>query len=413
MTDTAKHPVKEVRIVAINFDPEVAGIAPYVTALAREMSKSAQVEVVTTMPHYPEWIKRPAPRREQQASSRNSGFFVRRVWHYVPKKMSFIGRFVMEVTFAFSALAHRGRGPGILLVVSPSLVSSFALLIKSRLVCPDQTRILWIQDLYAAGLTQKYGLASPVTKLFVKIESQAIKLATRVAVIHPRFKAFAEESLHARPSSVQVIRNWSHVQAKPSPGSQKVREKYNLGGRSTLVCHAGNMGYKQGLENVIEAAKTAHLNAFDIEFVLIGDGNQRHELEKQALGLTNVHFLDLLPEQELMEVLAESDVLLICERTGMREMALPSKFTTYLTAQKPILLCSDKESVMAEELSLSGAGLRVDADAPGQLIQGVQQIVGDENLSETFIENGQRHLHMYLTPESAFAAFDELLTKTS
>ena len=173
------------------------------------------------------------------------------------------------------------------------------------------------------------------------------------------------------------------------------------------------MGYKQGLENVIEAAKTAHLNALDIDFVLIGDGNQRQDLEKLAEGLTNVHFLDLLPEQELMAVLAESDVLLICERTGMREMALPSKFTTYLTAQKPILLCSDKESVMAEELSMSGAGLRVEADEPDQLIQGVQQIVGDENLSRKYIENGRKHLQRYLTPESAFAAFEELLAKTS
>ena len=400
-------------IIGINFAPELSGIAPYTSSLAQHLAKNQDVNVLTTMPHYPEWVKRPAPKFELQAHGAASKLTIRRVWHFVPSRLGFVSRFVMEISFAFSLLGERlGRNKQ-LIAVSPSLIGSLAILAKSRLVSRKTKRILWIQDLYSAGLLQAKGKGSPVTKIFLALEKAAVSLADEVVVIHHRFGDYVTSQLGAPAAKVIVIRNWSHVQAKPSTGAQKVRERYNLGAHSTLVCHAGNMGYKQGLENVIEAAKTAHLNSFDIEFVLIGDGNQRHELEKQAQGLTNVHFLDLLTEQELMEVLAESDVLLICERTGMREMALPSKFTTYLTAQKPILLCSDKESVMAEELSLSGAGLRVDADAPGQLIQGVQQIVGDEGLSREYIENGRKHLQRYLTAESAFAAFEELLAKTS
>jgi glycosyltransferase involved in cell wall biosynthesis len=58
------------------------------------------------------------------------------------------------------------------------------------------------------------------------------------------------------------------------------------------VClDAGNTGFKQALDNVVEAARS--LASMPVLFVLMGDGNQRAELERlvNSYSLSNVVFL--------------------------------------------------------------------------------------------------------------------------
>ena len=71
----------------------------------------------------------------------------------------------------------------------------------------------------------------------------------------------------------------------------------------TVALHAGNMGVKQGLENVVEAARLADARGLPIRFVLLGDGNQREALLARAQGITRLQFLDALPEADFQATL--------------------------------------------------------------------------------------------------------------
>ena len=396
-------------LVCINFAPELAGIAPYTASLATYLSNSVNVNVVTTMPHYPEWSKKPASKKEITPTNRGHYLEVKRVWHFVPSRMNFAARLFMELSFALSAVATKWEGDGPIVVVSPSLIASVFSLLKAKAIRPRARRILWIQDLYTAGLLQKYGPSSPVTTFFMLLERQAIRLADRVVVIHPRFSAFVQDQLKAEPEKVSVVRNWSHFRASPDENPSVIRARYGLSDSSVVVCHAGNMGFKQGLGNVVEAARLASTGINPVHFLLVGNGNQRKALEAQAKGLENILFVDSVSDTELANLMGASDVLLINELAGMREMALPSKFTTYLTAGKPVLLASDAESIMAEELEASGAGIRVDADSPEKLLEGVAALVADEQSRAVYAASGETHLEKYLTAESAYQAFDQIL----
>ena len=59
----------------------------------------------------------------------------------------------------------------------------------------------------------------------------------------------------------------------------------------------GNMGLKQGLEQVVEAARHADAVAAPVLYVLMGEGSQRTTLETQARGIERLRFLPFQPEE--------------------------------------------------------------------------------------------------------------------
>ncbi len=58
-----------------------------------------------------------------------------------------------------------------------------------------------------------------------------------------------------------------------------------------LVIHAANMLKHKGFNVTIAAAKLLQSSHPQIHFALLGDGKERHELEQQAQGLTNLTFM--------------------------------------------------------------------------------------------------------------------------
>lgn len=62
-----------------------------------------------------------------------------------------------------------------------------------------------------------------------------------------------------------------------------------------LVIQAGSLIKHKGFDTTIKAARLLLLDFPDIEFMLLGDGKEQTELELQAKGLNNVHFMGRQP----------------------------------------------------------------------------------------------------------------------
>src|SRR5699024_3086421 len=103
-----------------------------------------------------------------------------------------------------------------------------------------------------------------------------------------------------------------------------------------LILHAGNMGRKQGLANVVRAASVVGPDE-PLVFVLLGDGSERTALEALAEGSNKIRFVSSLHQDEFPLALAAADALLVNELPGVKEMALPSKLTSYFAAGRPII----------------------------------------------------------------------------
>jgi colanic acid biosynthesis glycosyl transferase WcaI len=400
----------KIKIVGINYFPEVTGIAPYTTGLAEGLAAHGhEVNVVTGLPHYPEWRVYDGYRSERSYRETVNGVTIERLRHHVPEKPSPRGRIRMEASFARAVLTRKPDRPDVVIAYSPALLSTAGAVASARLQGVPVGVI--VQDLYGKGVVETGAMSGRSANLAAQVEGRILRAATGVSVIHDRFVPVLT-SVGVDPGAVTVIRNWTHVGAadsQSSADSAQVRRHYGWGADELIVVHAGNMGAKQGLENVIAAARlaAAELPAATIRFVLLGDGNQRPALQDDGAGVGALEFVKPLPDKDFRALLSTADVLLVNEKPGVGDMAVPSKLTTYFTTGKPVVAATDQSSGAAAEVRAAGAGVIVEPGNPRALVEAALAIGRDKVGAAQYGESGKRYSQNVLDRSAAIGRFDE------
>lgn len=399
-----------ITILGLNYSPEPTGNAPYTASLAEGLKAAGHsVYVVTGYPHYPEWTVKQGYTGWTHSETVN-GVQVKRLRHHVPRKPTALGRIHLELSFGLRLLCTGWGSPDVVLVISPALFSCAFAILRIKLIPRGPAVGIWIQDLYSRGVVETGTGGGRVGRIASAVESKILRSADGVAAIHERFKRHMVGSLRVPEQRVEVIRNWTHLPAAPTAGLKEMREQLGWQSDDVVVLHAGNMGKKQGLENVVEAARIADSRGSAVRFVLMGDGNQRQNLERRAHGITRISFVDPLPGNEFQLALAAADVLLVNELPGVKDMAVPSKLTSYFNAGVPVVAATDKGSVTAYEIENSGGGIRVDAGVPAELVKAAEALANDPLLATRLAQSGLRFRHETLSEAAAVAHYDDFIT---
>jgi colanic acid biosynthesis glycosyl transferase WcaI len=390
----------EFLVVGLNYPPEPTGIAPYTAAFCRGLvARGHSVRVLTTMPHYPEWKFR-AGFRGWSRRDRLEGVCVHRLRHYLPSRPNGVRRLLSEISFGLRAIGTRWGRPDIVVFVSPALFSTALGMMKARL--RRLPSVVWVQDLYSLGIVETAGGTSVgvVARLIATAESTVLRGASGVCVIHDRFAVTAHQ-LGASANSIQVVRNWTHLSPVTHGSREALREHLGWNDGSVIALHSGAMGRKQDLKNVVAAARLAALRGERVRFVLMGNGGERERLEIAAASLSTVEFVDPLPGAEYQRALYAADVLIVNEHPDLREMAVPSKLTSYFSSSRPIVAATDPESVTASEIAASGAGVRVDPGDPGALLDAVLALHRDPERAAELGRRGQAYRDSVLSEDAA------------
>lgn len=379
-------------MVGINYAPEVTGIAPYTTGFAEGMARAGHdVSVVTALPHYPEWRIAAGYEDAHRAPTVINGVRVRRVKLHVPVNPTPRGRILLEASFAQAAVRAPWGRPDLVVAVSPTLLSTAVVIGRSRLLRVPCGVI--VQDLYSSGVVETGAMSGRLATAAARFEGAVLSSATGVSLIHDRFVNNVVK-LGVDRSAINVVRNWTHIEQRITHTSDDdVRAAFGWKRDEIVAIHTGNMGVKQGLENVVAAGKLEDRSNGDemkVRFVLIGDGNQRKMLEQQARGLRQVDILDPVPEDQFRRVLGAADVLLVNEKPGVGEMAVPSKLTSYFVSGKPVVAATDPNSGTAHEIDVSGGGLRIPPGDPGALLAAVRNMGTDRQTAERLGAMGRR-----------------------
>jgi colanic acid biosynthesis glycosyl transferase WcaI len=370
-----------VLIIGINYRPELTGTGPYTAGLAEHLaSRGDRVTVITGLPHYPGWRIAPGTPRRLVQEEPIGRVRVIRAAHYLPATQDAFRRALNEATFGFIGLlaSRRAERPGAILRVVPSLSGGvLARLLGRRFGVPCG---LLFQDLMGPAASQS-GMAGGgvVASATTAAERWATGRARAIGVVATSFGPYLR-SLGIPSDRLLHVPNWSRL-AEANLPVDAVRARFGWTNGRQIVLHAGNIGLKQGLEQVVEAARAAAERGDPVRFVFSGGGSQAGAIRAAAQDLGNVDFLGVQPDGIHASLLAAADVLLLSERATQIDMSLPSKLTSYYAAGRPILAAVPLGGGSAAEVERSGAGIVVPAGGPEPILDALTRLRTDPALT--------------------------------
>jgi colanic acid biosynthesis glycosyl transferase WcaI len=395
----------------INYAPELTGIAPYNVALCDYLlAQKHDVRMLTSFCYYPAWKKLPEDRGRLFRTDKMKGVPVHRVWHYVPAKVSSLKRIIHEGTFVtLSALRFLFLPkPDALVVMSPPLLLGAAAWFVTRFKrCPFVFHVQDLQPDAAAGLGMiKQGW---LMKALFWLEKFAYARAARVGGIMPgmldayRRKGVPEKKIFEFPNGVTL------PDPAKFPARGGFRQRNGFKADEFIALYSGNLGVKQGLDVLVEAAR--HVKDPRVRIVICGEGATKEVLVKRVadLGLKNVSMLPLQPEAEYHSMLVDADLCVITQQKGSGKYFFPSKLLTTLAFAKPVLTVADQESELSEAVGKGKFGVSVEPGHAEKLGRELDRIAGNPAGLKELGEAGRRYVAQFDFPV-VLRGFETLLT---
>jgi colanic acid biosynthesis glycosyl transferase WcaI len=210
-----------------------------------------------------------------------------------------------------------------------------------------------------------------------------------------------DKKFHQR---LHVIPNFVDTHAI-TPQDRMTAYRSELGiGDQMVVMYAGNVGFSQSLNLVVDAAAKFP----DIAFVINGDGAARKKLEQDCARLTNVYFGDYQPIERLSEVLATGDIHVVPLRAGLASVSVPSKSYSILAAGRPMLAAIDPGTEIPNMLQQSGAGVAVEPDNSTAFIEALSQLVSRREQLHEMGARGRTWVETHASPASVAARYEAI-----
>lgn len=370
----------------INFHPELTGTGKYTGEMARWLSQLGhEVDVVTAPPYYPDWKVAQgysAGRYKREIMPRTNGRVqIMRCPLWVPGEVTGASRLLHLASFAASSVVGLtwafARKPDMLFLVAPTFFQvPFALLYAKLTGTPCWLHIQDFEVDAALGMgIVKGGLskASWPRRVAWGVESFFLKRFDRISTITPAMMKLLE-CKGVKSEQTVLLPNWvglKHIQ--PLPREQSMRQELGIADDEVVVLYSGNMGEKQGLELLMEAAALLK-DKPHIQFVLAGTGSARDRLEQASTELGNVRWLPLQPFERLGQFLAVADVHVLPQRADAADLVMPSKLTGMLASGRAIVGTATASTQLGK--LLQDVGVRVEPGDAKAVARAIEFLAG-------------------------------------
>lgn len=401
-------------IYGLNFIPELTGTGKYSGEMAAWLAEQGhEIRVVTAPPYYPEWrIKQGYSgwRYTTEQTPEGRKLLIYRCPLWVPSKPRTITRLLHLFSFMLSSLPvmfwQIGWRPQIIIVIAPTILSAPAGWLVARLT--GATVWLHVQD-FELDVAQDLGQfrVGPGKKLISEIERFWLARFDRVSTISMRMlDRLSDKGISAEYRV--LFPNWVDTEIiSPLEGVNSFRQKLNIPDSTLVALYAGNMGEKQGLEIVIEAARSLK-DRQDIVFVLAGAGAARARLEQLATGLPNLKWLPLQPDERLNELLNMADIHLLPQLADAADRVMPSKLTGMLASGRPVVATAAPATQVAEVVGQ--CGYVVPPGSVEKLVEALVRLTNDTPGRKRLGQAARRYACRYLDKNVVLESFHAQLS---
>jgi colanic acid biosynthesis glycosyl transferase WcaI len=340
-------------VYTISYAPEPTATGKFTGEMVDWLVRRGhEVRVVAAPPYYPAWRVSPGYSSRRWRTETLAGARVFRCPLYVPSRPTGLRRVPHLLSFALSSAfvvfwqALRWK-PDVVLIVKPTVLCAPAALLAARLT--GAKAWLHVQD-FEIEASFRLGmlpgplrlLAAPVMALNRALTRRFDRVSTISRGMEMRLKEWG-----VAPRKIGSFPNWVDTERlRPDPDAgARYRRKLGIAPEDLMVLYAGNMGRKQGLETLLEAAGLLR-DEPRIKFILTGGGGESAALQERARkeGLNNVRFLPLTPDAEMPALLAAADLHLVVQRRGAADLVMPSKLTGILSVGGRALVTADPDT---------------------------------------------------------------------
>ena len=390
--------MKSILLITTNFWPEPTGTGPYATDLAKTLNSTGYtIQVLTGVPHYPWWNIPATYKADPEQWTNFDGIRIARETHFVPTKLNLITRILFELSLIKSLRRCFAKMDlqsfDLVLAIGSSMAGGLvAKRISSKLGIPLG---IVVHDLAGQGASQS-GLPGGflISKVVIQIERAILGSAKGIVAIS-QMMSDVIVGMGIQESRVSTILIYAANPVRPN-NRNIARAKFGWASDDFVIIHTGNMGAKQDLENVVRAADA--LRGFsNIKIYLVGHGNQESNLRALCMGKSNIEVLPAVSDADYSALLSAADLLLVNERSTQMEMSLPSKLTSYLYSERPVIAAVPRGG--ATWKFLDGVAELVEAGDPVALAKSIEELSKQPEKLADLARKGRVFADANLDPE--------------
>lgn len=403
-------------VLGINYYPEPTGISVYNTEMCEHLtSKGHDVVMFTGFPYYPfgtdfsSWKAEKSSRHRLFLTENINAVKIKRVNLYKPKKINTTKRIFHEFSFCFLVtlrIIFSSEKYNLIICVAPPLFLGLAAYIASRIKCIPY--VFHVQDLQPdaaieLGILKKGLFCSFLYAVEKFIYNKADYVLTISEGMWEKIikKGFTKDK-------VRLFYDWVDTESlKPMSKNNDFTRKYNLEDKF-VVLHAGNMGQKQDMHVILQAAEKLKSDS-SICFLLVGRGAKRPFVEDyiDKHALSNVLLLDVQPRGIVNEMFASADVALITQTKNVRDIVMPSKVFGPASVKKPLIITAVDDCEISRLAKRHNFGLVIEPENPGKLVGAIVHLKQDGKSSELMGKNGRLFMIEKRKMENIIGEFEE------
>ena len=410
-------------VVCPHFDPDVAPTGVVMSRIAHELiARGNRLHVVTSLPWYQHHAIDAGWDGQLVRTERTDWGRISRVHPFPTDKRNIPARALAFGGFTALATLVGAFGrvrPDAVLAMSPPLTLGLA----GRIAATARRAplVFNIQDV-VPDVAIELGLLSGdrVIRAARALERLSYRMSDAVTVLsddladNVRSKitiGLEGEQAQAQAKKVRVIPNFVDTNAiRPAARENSYREQYGLIGKK-VVMYAGNVGFSQSLDLVLETARSFEVSRPDVVFVINGGGSARPDLERDAAHLQNVRFIDMQPIERLPEVLAAGDIHVVPLRAGLAWSSVPSKLYSILAAGRAIVASVDSGTEVERTLERAAAGIAVPPDDPRAFAGAIGELIDDSDRAARMGASGRLFVERWASPAAVAESYENLFAE--
>jgi len=401
-------------IYGLNFWPELTGIGKYTGEMAEWLAESGhKVSVITSSPYYPNWRIQNGYSGWKYKKEYWGKVEIYRCPLWIPAKPSGFKRIIHLLSFMLSSLpvllfhAMRWR-PELIWTVEPTFFTAPPTLLAAFLA--GSKTWLHVQD-FEIDAARGLGLVrrSVALNFMASVERFFMKRFNAVSSISEAMvRKLAERGIPS--GKTFLFYNWVDTDLiHPLDKAKSLRADWGVGDDRVVVLYSGNIGRKQGLDLLFPVAEEFREKHPQVLFIIAGDGAAKSDLvsEVKRRQLDNVRFKPLQPFDKLSALLATGDIHLVLQKRGVADLAMPSKLTGIFAAGGAAIVTADPGTELHRIVNQQGLGLTIIPESPEKLAEGLDLLIKDGNLRQSFQNKARRYAEEVLSKDLVLAGFEK------